>query len=73
MAIEVNYHLDNHGWADVHLSSGPQSVVMAVSYLHDTLTDLIGAANLLLKGAPEAKVILMDESGEHLIYLQAIN
>jgi hypothetical protein len=32
---------------------------------------LITAANLLLKGAPDAKVIAMDEPGEHLIYLQS--
>jgi hypothetical protein len=44
---------------------------MTVSYLHDTLAELITAANLLLKGAPDAKVIAMDEPGEHLIYMQS--
>jgi hypothetical protein len=34
---------------------------------------LLTAANLLLKGAPDAKVIAMDEPGEHLIYLQSLD
>jgi len=46
---------------------------MTVSYLHDTLAEFITAANLLLKGAPDARVIAMDEPGEHLVHLQAFS
>jgi hypothetical protein len=73
MSIKIKYNLGTHGWADVRLSSGLRRATISVSYLHDTLADLIGAANLLLKGAPEAKVLLMDEPGEHLVYLRAID
>jgi len=71
MSLKIKYTLGSHGWANVRLSSRPRSVSMSVSYLHDTLADLISAANLLLKGAPEAKVLLMAEPGEHLVYLRA--
>ncbi len=69
MALRINYNLADHGWADVHMNHGHQSVDMTVSYLHDTLAEFITAANLLLKGAPDAKVIAMDEPGEHLVHL----
>ncbi|HZY79114.1 MAG TPA: hypothetical protein VFE50_06310 [Cyclobacteriaceae bacterium] len=72
MPLTINYHLDFHGWADLHVNHGQQRVRMTVSYLRDTLSELITAANLLLQGAQEAKVLAMDEPGEHLIYLQAL-
>lgn len=72
MALTINYNLGDHGWADVDMHNGSQGVNMTVSYLHDTLAEFITAANLLLKGAPDAKVIAMDEPGEHLIYLQSL-
>ena len=71
MALTVNYNLGNHGWAELHMCLGRDRVSMAVSYLHDTLAELITAANLMLKGAPDAKVIAMDEPGEHLVHLQS--
>lgn len=61
MALTVNYNLGNHGWAELHMCLGRDRVSMTVSYLHDTLAELITAANLMLKGAPDAKVIAMDE------------
>jgi len=71
MALTINYNLGNHGWAELHMRLGHERVSMSVSYLRDTLAELITAANLLLKGAPDAKVIAMDEPGEHLIHLQS--
>jgi hypothetical protein len=73
MAIRINYDLSGHGWANIQISSGPQKVDMSASFLHDTLAELIGAANLLLKGAPEVKVMIMQEPGAYLVYLQAMN
>jgi hypothetical protein len=71
MALRINYNLGDHGWADVDMNHGHQSVNMAASYLHDTLAEFITAANLLLKGAPDAKVIAMDEPGEHIVHLKS--
>ncbi len=55
------------------MHDGREGVNMTVSYLHDTLAEFITAANLLLKGAPDAKVITMDEPGEHLVHLQSLS
>ena len=55
MALKIKYNLGDHGWADVKLAKDLPRCNMTVSYLHDTLADLIRAANLLLNGSPEAK------------------
>ena len=67
MALKINYNLGDRGWASVDMHNGREGVNMTVSYLHDTLAEFITAANLLLKAAPDAKVIAMDEPGEHLV------
>jgi hypothetical protein len=56
MALTINYNLGDHGWASVDMHNGSEGVNMTVSYLHDTLAEFITAANLLLKGAPDAQV-----------------
>lgn len=73
MALKINYNLGDHGWASVDMHNGRERVYMTISYLHDSLAEFITAANLLLKGAPDAKVIAMDEPGEHLVHLQSLS
>jgi hypothetical protein len=70
MSFTLNYSLGNAGWAEATFSSDDQSVVMVASYLHDSLDDLVVSANLLVQGAKEAKVLFMDEPGEHMIFLR---
>lgn len=72
-AMMIKYNLGDHGWADVKFLDGRKGVDMIVSYLHDTLAEFITAANLLLKGAPDASVIAMDEPGEHIVHLQVLS
>jgi hypothetical protein len=74
MPLKINYKLGDYGWADVAISMdrryiGRRSLTMAASYLHDSLGDLVIAANLLANGEKEAKVLFMDEPGEHLMLL----
>jgi len=71
MSFKIEYSLTGAGWAEATVRTRSQSVSMVVSYLHDTLFDLVTASNLLLKGAHEADVILMDEPGEHHIMLRS--
>jgi hypothetical protein len=71
MSLKVEYDLTGTGWATAKIRTRWQSAAMVVSYLHDTLFDLVTASNLLLTGACEANVILMDEPGEHHIILQS--
>lgn len=73
MSLKLTYHLDDHGWADMDLADRSQHVSMPISYLQDTLAELIRAANLLLKKSTEAKVFLMSEPGGHIIHLHSID
>jgi hypothetical protein len=70
MSFQINYSLGNSGWADCTFSNAGQSCGMTVSYLHDSLGELITSANLLIQGVQEAKVLFMDEPGEHMVFLQ---
>lgn len=54
------------------LTASGQSVSMTVSYLHDSLHELATAVLRLQAGEPEAKVIFMDEPGEHHLILKRV-
>ena len=69
MAIKFQYNLEDAGWANAIISEGNDSATVIVSYLHDSLGELTGAVNLLLKGGQESRTIFMDEPGEHLMSL----
>jgi hypothetical protein len=68
--MRLNYGLENAGWATVTLECGDQRVEMTASYLHDSLRDLTAAASALATGAAEARVVFMDEPGEHELILR---
>lgn len=63
--MRLRYELQDAGWADVTVECAGQEVVMTASYLHDSLRGLALAARAVACGAPEARVIFMDEPGEH--------
>ena len=67
--MRLNYGLERAGWATVTVDCADQHVEMAASYLHDSLRHLAAAAIALVAGAREAKVIFMDEPGEHELIL----
>jgi hypothetical protein len=69
MSIEFNYRLGTAGWAEATISDEHQSCTMTASYLHDSLGELTMSANLLMQGVNEAKVLFMDEPGEHMMLL----
>jgi hypothetical protein len=73
MPLTFDYNLGNAGWAEATISDGTQSCHMTVSYLHDTLGNLVESVNLLLQGVNEAKVIFKDEPGEHIMFLVTEN
>lgn len=66
----LSYSLHRAGWATAQLDHG-QSCEMTVSYLHDTLLELAASVLLIERGATEAKVIFMDEPGEHQLHLKS--
>lgn len=71
--MTLNYFLENAGWANVKIAKGDISCSITVSYLHDSLGELTASTNLLLQGIKEAKVLFMDEPGEHMMFLQALS
>jgi hypothetical protein len=66
------YTVGEAGWADVHIECGDAVVNMTASYLHDSLRDLLSATTAIVRGAPEAAAIFMDEPGEHHLKLRRL-
>lgn len=71
MKFEIEYKLENHGWATVVLTDGEAEHASPVSYLHDSLTELAQMAIDLKNGLAEAKTIFMDEPGELQLVVSA--
>ena len=67
--MEIDYKLENAGWAIVKISNGYKEVVLSPSYLHDSLKNLAESA-LQLKTKNEKTVVFMDEPGEHWLVLK---
>ena len=70
--IEIDYKLQNAGWALVKISNEYKHTVICASYLHDSLKELAESA-LQLNTKNEKKVVFMDEPGEHWLVLKKIN
>lgn len=73
MSLTFNYILGNAGWAEAKITSQRKSCTMTISYLYDSLGELAASTNLLMQGVTEAKVLFMDEPGEHMMFLQIQN
>ena len=59
-----SYLLKSAGWADASLRASGCSVDMGVSYLTDSLRDLLGAVNSILGGASASTASWWNEPGE---------
>lgn len=68
--MRLRYELQKFGWAEASLECEGQVVAMTVSYLHDSLLELATAARTLVEEDAEARVIFMDEPGEHELILR---
>lgn len=64
-SFTVDYSLERAGWALAMVSNDVRHVKMTTSYLHDSLRELAMCGIALLKGANRAKVVFLDEPGEH--------
>ena len=70
--LSLKYDLDDAGWATITLSNSIESVSRPVSYLHNSLLDLVQMAIDLKSGKKECVAIFMDEPGEYQLVLQAL-
>lgn len=64
MKFSIDYKLHEHGWAEVFLSDGSETIDSAVTYLHDSLLELAQMAISIRAGYKEARCVFMDEPGE---------
>ncbi|MBB3166827.1 hypothetical protein [Simiduia aestuariiviva] len=64
MKLNIEYKVKGAGWAEVSISDGTRSVDAAVSYMHDSLSELAEMALSIKSGHRESKVVFMDEPGE---------
>jgi hypothetical protein len=65
--FSIEYELEDGGWAYAKISNGEKNITIRITYLRDTLKNLAQAALQLTEGAETAKVMFMDEPGEHQI------
>ena len=71
--LELEYRVENAGWALASIRYEERTVEMTVSYLHDTLRDLAESTLHIIKGGYAARIVFIDEPGEHQIRIKRVN
>ena len=64
MKLSISYKIMKHGWAKVCFCDGKTTINSAVSYFHDSLSDLAEMAISIQSGQLESTVIFLDEPGK---------
>ena len=67
--MHFDYVLYNAGWAEARVTTEEHTVRMTASYVHDSVAELVNALLELRVGAAEARVVFMNEPGEHHLRL----
>ncbi|WP_168186919.1 hypothetical protein [Elizabethkingia sp. JS20170427COW] len=67
--LNLNYILENSGWAILEIGNGDKTIKIDISYLHDSLKNMAESA-INLRNKFETSVIFMDEPGEHWLVLK---
>lgn len=67
--LQLNYILNNAGWAILEINNGEKTLKFNISYLHYSLKNLAESA-IDLKNCREKLVIFMDEPGETWLILK---
>lgn len=66
----IEYKFNDHGWATICLRNGKKECERSVSYLHDSLNDLVQMAIDLRNGKTTAQSLFMGEPGELLLVVK---
>lgn len=66
--INIEYNIEDAGWAIGKIGNGEESVEFDITYLHDSLKELAESA-IDLKEKKYKSVIFMNEPGEHRLIL----
>ncbi|MFT3675466.1 MAG: hypothetical protein QM781_06165 [Chitinophagaceae bacterium] len=73
MSLQFTYILCGAGWADAMICAEDSRHEIPVSYLHDTLCELVSGMNQILGDEKESVDIhFVDEPGEHKVVLRAL-
>jgi len=70
--LEIEYIVEDAGWADCRINNGETVTECNVSYLHDTLLELAQSA-IKIQNRKNVSVVFMSEPGEHQLILNRIN
>ena len=67
--LNLNYILENAGWAIIEINNGEKIIKINISYLNDSLQNLAESA-IEIRNKSEKTVVFMDEPGEHWLILK---
>jgi hypothetical protein len=70
VSLSLHYDLHDAGWATATVRDGDRLASFRVSYLNDSLRELATAALSLWAGAHDARIVFMEEPGEHHLCLR---
>jgi hypothetical protein len=68
--FSLEYKIEGGGWAYARITNHSKSISLRTSYLNDTLKELAEAALCLAGQGTSAKVVFMDEPGEHQVFFE---
>ncbi len=70
--IQIDYKVDDAGWATCKIGNGEKQAEFGISYLHDSLKELAESAVEI--GKKDFKsIVFMEEPGEHVLILNRKN
>lgn len=68
-SFSLKYTINNGGWAVLEIGNMEKTLILNISFFHDSLKELAQSA-IVLKFKDETQVVFMDEPGEHRLVLE---
>lgn len=68
-SFRLKYTVLNGGWSVLKIGDMEKTVILNVSFFHDSLKELALSA-IVLRSKDETSVVFMDEPGEHKLILK---
>lgn len=68
-SFSLKYTVHNGGWAALEIGDVENTVILNISFFHDSLKELAQSA-IVLPSNDETSVIFMDEPAEHKLILK---
>jgi len=68
-SFSLKYTVLNGGWAVLEIGNMEKTLILNISFFHDSLKELAQSA-IVLRSKDETSVVFMDEPGEHRLVLK---